>query len=158
MLYSLPIILLSACFPTGERIDSSSTVKINNADDSTDSIPAHLDMKLDDNLIVNADISAPNINILHRNFITFKEFDETQLKDALVHNKKIADIYEETNAYFTDFNDKYIYFEDGASLIVLPGSSTYRDTYYEGRQYLHAISGNTPYMRSNLKDIYQKKE
>ncbi|HLU21047.1 MAG TPA: hypothetical protein VKZ77_01025 [Bacillaceae bacterium] len=153
------LILLSGCFPTGPRKDSSGTVNLNNDNDSDHSevIPSFVDLELDENLLVNANVNAPNNEKIIISSITLKEFEEDKLERTFFENKKVVEMHKDSNYLFPEYDYKSITFSDASSLFVDLGTFRFYDSdFYKEREYENVISGSTFFIRSDLKEVYKQ--
>lgn len=156
LLVILSSFMLSACFfPTGEKKDSSSSVSLNNSDEDP---PEFVDTKLEEDLIVKADVSAGKNEKLHSSSISLKTFDEEQIKETILENKTIEEIHENKNDRFPEHVNKYFQMSDESYLILEPGSIRFADKAYSDREYENIISGSTYFIRSDLKKVYKKSD
>ena len=147
-------VLLSACsFPTGEQKEPSSSLKLNNPKSTT---PKFVNIKLDKNLSVKADIIGANAKNLKTNTIFLKNFDEEQTKKVFLKNKKVVKTNEVVNWLFPEYKDKFFDFSDGSYLTKQYGSLVYSTPYFEDREYDNVLSGTTYFIRSDLKEVFNK--
>ncbi|PLR77951.1 hypothetical protein CU633_07960 [Bacillus sp. V3-13] len=145
--------VLSACFPKGEQKDSSGSVSVDTPNGTT---PNFMDMELDENLMVEADITCTDNKNLKISSISLKNFDEDQIKKTFLKNKTIAETHENNNELFPEYKDKYFQLSDESYLIMELGSIRYTDVFYSDRSYDDVISGSTYFIRSDLKDVYKE--
>ncbi|PLR86823.1 hypothetical protein CVD25_17915 [Bacillus canaveralius] len=145
--------VLSACFPTGEQKDSSRSVSVGTASGST---PKFMEMELEENLKINADITGVESKKLKNYSISLKNLDENQILKTFLKDKTIVENREVKNDLFPDYKDKFFGFSDGSYLTMQLGSIRYDDSFYSEREYENVISGSTYFMRNDLKDVFNE--
>lgn len=145
--------LLNGCFPSGNQKSSSGSVVPNTHNAAT---PSFIDMELDKNLIIKANITNTDDKNLKISSISLKKFDEEQIKKTFLKNKKIVENHENANPLFPEYVSKYFELSDGSYLMIELGSIRYEDIFFSDRTYDNVISGSTYFVRSDLKDIYKK--
>jgi hypothetical protein len=150
----LSLFVISACsFPQGEEKDSSGSVTL---DVSKGSTPTSLDLELEENLNIKADIFGGNNKKLKNYSISLKNLEADKIVDNLSKDKKIIENREVQNELFPEFKDKYFSFSDGSYLTIQYQTLRYSDSFYSKREYESVISGSTYFIRNDLKDVFQE--
>ncbi|WP_043934331.1 hypothetical protein [Bacillus sp. EB01] len=145
--------VLSACFPTGEHKDSLNSRSTKTSNGPT---PEVLERKLDDNILIDADIVSDNEKKIKISSIFLKEFDTEQVKKTFLKDKTIKEIHEDEDWLF-HYKNKYFQLSDESNLTMELGSLRYTDIYYSKREYDTVISGTTYFIRSDLKEVFKNK-
>ncbi|MFP7471198.1 hypothetical protein [Niallia sp. Man26] len=147
------LVVLSGCFPTGEQNAASDSKQANKSNEPT---PDNLDVELDKNLLVKADIAGGENKDYPSLSISPKDFKNDPLKQELVNNKELTDTFENNNEIKPDYKDVYFEFTDGSYMSIELGTVRFEDSFYSDREYSDVIYGAKPNIRSDLHDIYKK--
>jgi len=152
LLCTLPLVL-SSCFPTSEQNASTNSKNLTKSNEPT---PASIDVELDKNLLVKADITGGEKKDYNINFISLKDLNNDVLKQSFLDNKELAETNEDNNDFYPDYKDKYYQFSDNSYMLIELGSFRFEDTFYSNREYSDVIYGSNYFIRSDLQDIYKK--
>jgi len=147
------LVVLSGCFPTGEQNAASDSEKVNIANEP---IPDNLNMELDKNLLIKADITGGENNEYPSLSISLKDLNSDPLKQDLVTDKKLLETFKSNSDIKPDYKDTYFEFTDGSHMSIQLGAVRFEDTFYSDREYFDVIYGAKPYIRADLHDIYKK--
>lgn len=150
------VFVLSACFPTGSTNDSPSDTTNPNDSKSITPAPGFIDTELDKNLIVQADVVEPAREHLKIRTIHLKEFDQKQIENVFLKNRTVVNSHENNNEYFPNYKDQTIEFEDGSYVRKELGKLIFNDIFYQERFYDAVISDLSFFIRSDIKDVFQK--
>jgi hypothetical protein len=156
----LLVLFLGGCFPTGESElpkSNSDHIIITNSDNS-DTIPASIDMELDKNLMVKADVVSPKSLNLKVMSVALKSFDADKVMNTLLKEKKVYATNEFIDPVFPQQKGKSFSCADGSTLNVYIGSIRYTTPYYSEREYDSVIFGSNYFVRPDIQDVYKKTE
>jgi hypothetical protein len=156
LIMCLTLIVLTACFPTGEQKDSSSTVLLNETEGSR---PISIDRELEENLYVKGEVNWPEVERFKSRQVSLKmKFDVKKDLGPLLKNKQIKETREVNNGMFKNHKDTFISFADGSYLSIQYGRVRYSDTIFQEREYENVISGSTYFIRPDLREVFKKNE
>ncbi|MCJ7840773.1 hypothetical protein MUB24_07610 [Lederbergia sp. NSJ-179] len=158
ILFGFSVFILSACFPTGAPNNASDSAHLKASKDSaaTETTPSFIDTKLEENLIVKADVTRADSGKLKSSSVTLQAFDEDSIIKEFLENKPIKDTYENNNELFPEYKEKYFEVSDGSYLSLDLGAIRYVDVYYDEREYDTVISGTSFFIRSDIKNVFQQ--
>lgn len=144
----------SSCFPTGETNIPKNASSESEILDSI--IPDYIEKELDDNLIVNADVTGAKSRSFKNISISLKEFDQDVVIQTFLSNKEISERHDILDASYKNTIGTSIVCSDGSCLTITPGCILYDDIYYRERIYTDEIFGTEYFIRSDVKQIYKK--
>lgn len=147
------LVVLSGCFPTGNQNDASNSKQVNK---SNEPIPDNLNVELDKNLLVKADITGGENNEYPSLSISPKDLNNDPLKQEFVNNKQLSNTFNNNNDIKPDYKDTYFEFTDGSYMSIQLGGVMFEDSFHSDREYSDVIYGAKPYIRSDLHEIYNK--
>lgn len=164
LLVCLSLLLLQGCFPSGKKENPTDDFKNNSTDivisgsDDPESIPGYVDLELEENLIVKADVNAPDNLKLKNVSVSLKRFDFDKVVNTLINGKTISQTHEWDSPLFRQYKEKSYECEDRSNLVISLGGIRYFTAYYSDRDYSSVIFGSNYFIRPEIKDIYKQNE